>query len=158
MSDNTLEALAFGVFGLIVLAITIASLREAAAMKRWPVAKGRVLSSKVEEYQDDAGSGKFGGARARMTLYRPVVSYRYEAEGRRYEGNRITQSPGLNRGVPDFAEQVARRYAAGNEVDVRYNPARPSESVLEPRVPGSWLFALAIAVAMFALAAHAYFK
>jgi hypothetical protein len=48
-------------------------LREAAAMKRWPVAKRRVLSSTVEEYQDDAGSGKFGGARARMTLHRPVV-------------------------------------------------------------------------------------
>jgi hypothetical protein len=29
------------------------------------------------------------GARARMTLYRPVVVYEYEAGGRRFRGDRI---------------------------------------------------------------------
>jgi hypothetical protein len=156
MSDNTLEALAFGTFGLIVLAILVASLREAAAMKRWPVAKGRVLSSRVEAYRDVAGSSRSGGAR--MTLYRPVVRYEYEAAGRRYEGDRITQSAGLNRGTPEFAEQTVRRYASGSAVDVRYNPRRPGESVLEPRVPRSWVLALAIGLALLGLAAHAYFR
>ena len=42
-------ALVIGGFGLAVLAIVVSSLREAAAMKRWPVAEGRVLSAKVEE-------------------------------------------------------------------------------------------------------------
>jgi hypothetical protein len=51
MPDNILAAIALGGFGLIVLAIVIASLRDAAAMKRWPVAKGRVVSLKVEEYK-----------------------------------------------------------------------------------------------------------
>ena len=41
-------ALVIGGFGLAVLAIVVSSLREAAAMKRWPVAEGRVLSAKVE--------------------------------------------------------------------------------------------------------------
>ena len=35
-------ALVIGGFGLAVLAIVVSSLREAAAMKRWPVAEGRV--------------------------------------------------------------------------------------------------------------------
>ena len=39
-------------FGLAVLAIVVSSLREAAAMKRWPVAEGRVLSAKVEKYRE----------------------------------------------------------------------------------------------------------
>ena len=46
-------ALVIGGFGLAVLAIVVSSLREAAAMKRWPVAEGRVLSAKVEKYQGE---------------------------------------------------------------------------------------------------------
>lgn len=45
-------ALVIGGFGLAVLAIVVSSLREAAAMKRWPVAEGRVLSTKVEKYRE----------------------------------------------------------------------------------------------------------
>src|SRR6476620_2282115 len=96
LSDNTLLALVSGGFGLAMLALVVSSLREAAAMKRWPVARGRVLSSKVEEYRDDAGSGNFGGSRARMTLYRAAVIYEYEVDGQRFRGDRIAQSPGMN--------------------------------------------------------------
>src|SRR5436190_383271 len=114
-------ALVIGGFGLAVLAIVVASLREAAAMKRWPVAQGRVLSSKVEEYRESISRGT-GGPRDRMTLYRPIVIYEYEVEGKRFRGDRIAQSPGLNRGVSEFAEKVAQRYPADSSVSVRYNP------------------------------------
>ena len=157
-SDNTLIALVCGGFGLAILALLISSLREAAAMKRWPVAKGRVLSSTVEEYRADAGTGNFGGTRARMTLFRPVVVYEYEVDGRRFQGNRIAQSPGMNKGVADFAEKIAQRYAKGGAIDVRYDPKRPAQSVLEPRVPGGWVYALVIAVALLALAGYMYYK
>jgi hypothetical protein len=93
-----------------------------------------------------------------MTLYRPAVVYEYEVSGQRYESKRIRQSPGLNRGVPDFAEEVVRRYPAGSSLDVRYNPRHVSESVLEPRVPRSWIFALVIAIALLATAAREYFR
>ena len=91
MADNTLGALVLGGFGFAVLVLVISSLREAAAMKRWPVAKGRVLSSKVEQYRSDAGSGHFRGARARMTLYRAVVTYEYEVDDRRLQ-ERVLQA------------------------------------------------------------------
>ena len=52
LSDNTPFVLVCSGFAIAVLALAVASLREAAAMKRWPVAKGRVLSSKVEEYRE----------------------------------------------------------------------------------------------------------
>src|SRR5690242_16301991 len=116
LSDNAPVAFACGGFGLAILLLILSSLREAAAMKRWPVAKGRILSSKVEEYRADAGSGNFGAARGRMTLYRPVVVYEYEVDGQRFKGDRIAQSPGMNKGVADFAERVVQRYASGSAV------------------------------------------
>ena len=70
-------ALMIAGFGLAVLVIVVSSLREAAAMKRWPVAEGRVLSAKVEEYRTSVSRGA-GGPRDRMTLYRPVLLYDYE--------------------------------------------------------------------------------
>ena len=144
-------------FGLAVLAIVVSSLREAAAMKRWPVAEGRVLSAKVEKYRQSVSRGT-GGPRDRMTLYRPVLLYEYEVAGKRFRGGRIAQSPGLNRGVPEFAQKVVDRYAVGSAVAVRYNPRRPDESVLEARVPGSWIFGAAVGVALLALAVYTYVR
>jgi hypothetical protein len=157
MSDNTMLALVSGGFGLAILALTISSLREAAAMKRWPVAVGRVLSSVVQEYKADAGTGNFGASRGRMVLYRPVVAYEYVVNGRHYKGDRIAQSPGLNRGVPDFAQKVVDLYATGRQVEVRYNPAEPSESVLEARVPKAWIVAFVIALGLLGLAGYTYY-
>jgi hypothetical protein len=151
MEAQPIEVWALAVFGIAVLGLVASSLREAAAMKRWPVAKGRVLSSKVEQYTQIVGSRSTGG-RSRMTLYRPVVLYEYEVGGRRFEGDRVAQSPGLNRGVVEFAEKVAQRYPVGASVDVRFNPKRPGECVLEPRVPASWIAALVIGLGLVALA------
>jgi len=145
-----------GGFGILLLLLVISALREAVAMKRWPVAKGRILSSKVEQYQAVAGAGDSGTARSRMTLYRPVVAYEYDVAGQRFHGNRIAQSPGINRGAPLFAEKTVARYPSGSTVDVRFNPKRPSESVLEPRVPAGWILVALIAVALLALAVHIY--
>src|SRR6266404_4702873 len=107
LSDNTPFALVCGGFGFVMLVLIVSSLCESAAMQRWPVARRRVLSSKVEEYRVDAGSSNFGGPHARTTLYRPVVVYKYEVDGQRFRGDRIAQSPGMNTGVPDFAQKIA---------------------------------------------------
>ena len=129
-----LLALVIGGFGLAFLAIVASSLREAAGMKLWPVSEVRVLSAKVQEYRQTVGRG-VGGPRARLTIYRPVLLYEYEVTGKRFQGSRVAQSPGLDRGVPEFAQKVVERYPSGSTVAVRYNPNRPDESVLEPRVP-----------------------
>ena len=150
-------ALVIGGFGLAILAIVVSSLREAAAMKRWPVAEGRVLSAKVEEYRTSVSRGT-GGPRDRMTLYRPVLIYEYEVAGKRFRGTRIAQSPGLDRGIPEFAQKVVDLYPVGNAVAVRYNPRRPDESVLEPRVPGSWIFGAAVGVALLLLAVYVSYR
>ena len=93
-----------------------------------------------------------------MTLYRPVLLYEYEVAGKLFRGSRIEQSPGLDRGLPEFAEKVLERYRGGSVVAVRYNPKRPDESVLEPRVPKSWIFGVSIGVALLVLAAYIYYR
>jgi len=50
------------------------------------------------------------------------------------------------------------RYRSGSAVAVRYNPRRPDESVLEPRVPGSWILGAAVGVALLVLAAYTYHR
>lgn len=125
-------------------------------MRRWPVAMGRVLSSKVEEYKTDAGAGNFGGPRGRLTLYRPVVVYEYDVQGQRFRGHRIAQSPGMDRGAPDVAQTIVARYHSGRRVDVRYNPVRPSECVLEPRMATGWIVGVVMALALLVLAAYTY--
>ena len=157
MDPAGVVALVIGGFGLAVLAIVVSSLREAAAMKRWPVAEGRVLSAKVEKYRESVSRGT-GGPRDRMTLYRPVLMYEYNVAGKRFRGSRIAQSPGLDRGVPEFAQKVVDRYPGGRAVAVHYNPRRPDESVLQPRVPGSWMFGAAVGVALLVLAAYTYHR
>src|SRR4051794_12175599 len=158
-SGDPLPAFVCGGFALMIIAIVIAALREAIAMKRWPVAKGRVLESKVEEYRQSVGSsGSFAASPARMTLYRPIVRYEYEVDGKRFRGNRMAQSPGWDRGVPAFADEIVRRYPSGSDIDVRYNPNRHDEAVLEPRVPRGWILALLFAFALLSLAVHIYFR
>ena len=85
--DQTVLALVCGGFGMLLVLLVVSALREAVAMKRWPVANGRVLSSTVEQYRDIAGAGDFGSTRTHMTLYRPVVVYEYEAAGQRFKGH-----------------------------------------------------------------------
>ncbi len=93
----------------------------------------------------------------RMTLYRPVLLY-----DRRGGGKTLPRQPdcpkSADRGVPEFAQKAVDRYPGGSAVAVRYNPRRPDESVLEPRVPRSWIFGAAVGVALLVLAAYTYHR
>ena len=60
--------------------------------------------------------------------------------------------------MPEFAQKVVDRYPLGSAVAVRYNPRRPDESVLEPRVPGSWMFGVAVGIALLVVAAYVYYR
>ena len=47
-----------GGFGILLLLLVISALREAVAMKRWPVAKGRMLSSESRAVSSSRGCGR----------------------------------------------------------------------------------------------------
>jgi hypothetical protein len=114
--------------------------------------RGRIVVSRVDEVP---GPAEEGGTR-----YRAVVRYAYEARGRGYESERVSvgSHAGTTSSDPGEARGWVRRYPAGAEVDVWFDPSDPSRAVLVRGVSTAQV-ALAIAVGlalvglgMFALA------
>jgi hypothetical protein len=134
-------------FGLGVTLLALAIWRLARQASRWPVARGRVIRSGVEEFEswdDDSGS-----RRARLR-YRAALMYTYEVDGVTYQGDRLTLGT-YSSSSPGRARRTTAKYPLGSEVEVHYNPLSPGESVVDPRsVPHLLLWP--IAVAMFAFA------
>jgi hypothetical protein len=96
-------------------------LRHAAHTGRWPAVDGVVLDSAVVA---ERGEGR--------QVFRPMVRYRYEVEGQRFEGGRIEWA------VPQASRKYTRArrmldaYRAGRRVKVHYDPQRPGVAVLQP--------------------------
>ncbi len=106
---------------------------EVARAARWPKAQGRVVVSTTE-----ARAVKSGGPNVDDTELRTFakIEYEFAVGSRKYRGNRV--SIGEDMGNFQVAETV-RKYPRGLEVTVYYNPAKPSESVLERDMPpGIW--------------------
>ncbi len=115
--------LLFALFGLWCLAVGISMGIEGIKAKKWPVAKGRIIKSKVEELRT---SSNIRIARLCLNL-----DYLYMVGDKILEGHR------LNSGWRCFAsesymKEVLKRYPVGKMVAVRFNPARPEISMLEP--------------------------
>ncbi len=127
---------------------------------RWPVVTGRVVRSvmrtpPVGTSGHDWNSTRRGsgvGIRFENNRYLDLL-YRFEVEGRSYEGSYVT--PGNFR-VGEQEESLARRFPEGKPVAVHYNPANPSDAVLDPVSvrPGDrsmpWKF-VAVSFGLFAL-------
>lgn len=89
----------------------------------WPSVDGTVVSSKVV-------AGTSGTGKSRSTTYEAEVKYRYQVDGAAYESDvlRIGQK---SMGLKSGAQDDVRRHRPGPET-VYYDPADPSNSVLEP--------------------------
>ena len=109
--------------GLVVARSKLARVRRAAG---WHATTGRVIASAV--HTDRPGSS------IRNPLYenRPAVRYAFEVAGRRFEGERI--GFGADGGRANTAATLAR-YPVGSPVTVFYDPADPTEAVLEREAP-----------------------
>ncbi len=92
-----------------------------AGSERWPVADAVIVESSVSARRD--------GGRQRFL---PVLSYRYDVDGQRFEGSRITWSTGRGFRKYTRARRQLDRYRPGSTVKVHYDPARPGSAVLEP--------------------------
>ena len=92
----------------------------ALSAKNWPTVQGAVLTSNVETSR---------GSKGRRS-YAPSITYRYEVDGKRYEGNRIDYG---DRGSSSQGKAIAisMKYPQGRDVTVHYRKSAPEESVLE---------------------------
>jgi len=129
----------FPVFPIAAWLVTksIYDAARAADSKEWPIAKGKIVASKVEYSISYVG-----------ILYCPKVRYRYKIAGNDYENDAV-RSGRANFFTRGPAARIAARYPAGASVKVRCDPADPSESVLETNADSArrniWIGLIALA-------------
>jgi uncharacterized protein DUF3592 len=142
---NTPVVVFAGAFGALVLLFFIGSWRMSRRAADWPLVRGTVLSSGTERVQNRTDG------RTTVT-YTPVVEYGYRVNDVDYVSRQIKLGVAMS-ASESYATGVAARYPKDAVIDVHYDPANPSNAALENPTGTRW-FLLALAVAMFALAAQ----
>ena len=108
--------------GVIYYARSIAA--KASRSLSWPTTEG-VISHSAMLFRTEQTSNSNNAA-----MYKADVAYRFKVNGRDYSSSQIS--------LMDYSSTAARagdivaRYPDGASVTVYYNPADPSDSVLEP--------------------------
>jgi hypothetical protein len=119
-----LGLIAFGAFtGLQAFTTLREQLRAwngASKSRAWPATSGVIEQSELT----------WRGIRGPRA--RPLVSYRYQVDGKSYVGQRVNFSFARIYYTPE-AQAVLDRYLARAQVSVYYDPEHPAESTLEQR-------------------------
>lgn len=92
----------------------------------WSTVPGKVIRTAIDETRIVRG----GGPSARsVRVYVPKVTYIYQVNGHRYEGQQIKL--GQEDYYPkDEAYEILDRYPVGSSLDIYYNDQDPAEAVL----------------------------
>ncbi len=136
-----------GLAGLFCLASGIWNRRHRRKAFPWLPTKGVIVSSTVEAYVSSAGDSK-----SQSRSFKAVIEFRYTVDGHEYHN-----TTGESGGSESSAEKEVMRYPAGTEVEVRYDPEKPTSSGLnvdtEMMLTGNSSFVVAavlLAVAIYA--------
>jgi len=116
--------------------------KKAKATETWPTASGSIVSSRLDQ-RTHTDIGEWHTSTS--TSYTPIVEYTYEIAGRTYQGNRVF--PGTSMSYDHgTAQGIVNRYQPGAAVTVHYDPADPTQAVLETKSKGGNLFLILGAV------------
>jgi len=116
--------------------------RQAQASLRWPTVPGRIVDSRLVQTRDTDGDAAPTAS----------VTYAYAAGGVALQGNRVSIG-GRN------ARAVVAKYPAGTDVQVSYDPNKPTSAVLEPGGSGmTILLAIGIVVIVASMLLGVFFQ
>lgn len=105
----------------------------------WPAAQGLITSNRVFE----TGRSRSG------PKCRAEIMYSYTVDGKLFRSTEVSPFAQLGEGKA-AAEELSAKYPIGGTVSVRYNPASPKQSMLEPGLDWSLaaylLFAIPVVV------------
>lgn len=126
-------AIVFGVvffgIGLALLLVGISSRKKAKAAEAWPTAPGIIQNSGLQEnrhYDSEDHHTEIN--------YEPQVQYQYSVMGQTYNGDHLA----FGKASYDFrtASKKIAPYPQGAAVTVHYDPANPTNAVLETKAAG----------------------
>jgi hypothetical protein len=115
-------------FALLTLLFAVGLTAAVVQAYRWPTVRGRIVSSGAETFRQRPTAAGEGYRRH----HKAAVVYTYEVNGRQYTGDRVTLFLKVSATTSGPARRTASRYPVGSEVNVRYNPKKPSEACLRP--------------------------
>ena len=111
------------VMGLLKVVGAIKDWRRYRESENWVPITGLVTASQVNEVQGDENT---------TSTYGPSITYTYQVMGKSYEGSLISfGSEGVTYGNRKKAEKVVARHPVGSQPIIYYDPADPSQAVLE---------------------------
>lgn len=99
--------------------ITVKPLLQIRAARSWDIVPCTVLSSSVASHDGDDS-----------TTYSVKISYRYEVDGRGFQGSRYRFEAGSDSNRME-KQEIVRRHPAGAQTDCFVNPANPNEAVID---------------------------
>ena len=120
--------------GLVLAALALWALRgrRAASIARaWPTTQGRIVSATLLARRTTTG-----GHGVALNWF-PDIRYEYEVAGTAYRGDRVFAGLAVGSSFRGSVERKLAQYPEGRMVQVFYNPANPSQAVLETTAPGS---------------------
>lgn len=103
----------FLVFGALAALSTVGEVRAGLASRDWPTVQGEVLTAQ----------------RRKSSMNMKSLEYRYTVAGTDYTSTRAAFIR------PPYIDPIHRKYHAGMQVPVYYDPSRPARSVVEPGAP-----------------------
>ena len=124
-------------FALLAAFVIYGIQRNVSRMRAWPVAAGRIESSGVREFKSLSTTGS--GRSRWTTMFRSNIVYSYEVGGVRYTGDKLGTTGRFSANIAAFAQRGAARFAPGSQIEIRYNPDNPAESIFDPRTGALWL-------------------
>ena len=139
---------ALGLFGLVVGIWFTLHPRKAFP---WTKTKGIIVSSVTESFDDSDSSGG-----RKQIYYRAVIEFSYKVDGHEYRGSTSPAAVTVAGGKAGADAEVAR-YPAGMEVDIFYNPKKPTQSGLnvDTEMMLNGRASLTVAVVLLAVAIYA---
>lgn len=108
----------FLLVGLAVLGMAGRAWWKSNLVEAWPTTSGTLLARELAEDSDSDG-----------TTYRVKVRYAYTVAGRRYESDRLAFGYMGTSGQASH-QAIYDKLSSGNTVQVRYDPADPSQAAL----------------------------
>jgi hypothetical protein len=131
--------LLFGGIGAFLLYKAYKARQQSDLSQGWPSVQGQVTGAHVSHSSSTDTDGNISYS------YSPNVSYTYQVGGNTYHNDKLTFGFQQTFNNEARAQTALQRYPVGGNVTVYYNPANPSEAVLE-RAAGGFAISLVIGI------------